>query len=145
MTFLKVVLCLGSKLIKETLESIEVFLDCTLDHKICKFTEYKSFISRKIRGVYVIYDNNTIYYVGKGNIKTRQGMHVEKFLGDFKNATDTRGFKLLRENTAYNINNFDLLWIEIKSETLIGAVESVLIHKLQPIANDEVVLDKNPC
>lgn len=130
-------------MINNTIQEIEKFLDCKLEVQKCMFTEYKNFISRKLRGVYIIFHNDIIYYVGKGNIKTRQAMHVEKFLGEFKHATDTRGFKRLREEQVYNINDFEIVWISIESETLIGAVESVLIHKLRPIANDEVILDND--
>ena len=130
-------------MINNTIQEIEKFLNCNLATQQCKFTEYKNFISRKLRGVYIIFHKDIIYYVGKGNIKARQAMHVEKFLGEFKNARDTRGFKRLREEQVYNINDFEIVWIAVESETLIGAVESVLIHKLLPIANDEVILDND--
>ena len=94
-----------------------------------------------MRGVYIIASKDKIYYVGKGNIRDRQKMHVEKLLGEFKYAADTRGFKKLRETAEYDINDFDIHWIPVSNESLIGALEGILIYKLQPLANDECIID----
>ena len=94
--------------------------------------------NKRARGVYVIYDNERVYYVGKGFIRDRQDKHKEKFLGEFKNARDTRGFKAFREQHGIlDLTKLDFCYITLDSETAIGAVETGLIHMLQPLANDE--------
>jgi len=81
--------------------------------------------------------------VGKGQIKARQKVHKEKFEGSFKHAKDTLGFRALREaKLDIDLDQLKIMWVGIAQETLIGAVESALIHLLQPMANDEVVKDK---
>ena len=93
---------------------------------------------KRARGVYVIYDEENVYYVGKGFIRDRQQKHKEKFLGEFRNARDTRGFKQFREKYGIiDLNKLKFCYIVIESETAIGAVETGLIHLLQPLANDE--------
>jgi hypothetical protein len=94
--------------------------------------------NKRARGVYVIYDNTKVYYVGKGFIRDRQDKHKEKFLGEFRNARDTRGFKNFREKFGIiDLTCLDFCYITLDSETAIGAVETGLIHMLQPLANDE--------
>ena len=99
-------------------------------------------ITAAIRGVYVIYDEERVYYVGKGQIRNRQKSHKEKFEGQFKHAKDTLGFRVMRESAIeIDMSQLKIMWVALEQETLIGAVESALIHFLQPIANDEVVKD----
>jgi hypothetical protein len=94
--------------------------------------------NKRARGVYVIYDSQRVYYVGKGFIRDRQDKHREKFLGEFKNARDTRGFKKFREQYGIlDLTSLDFCYITLDSETAISAVETGLIHLLQPLANDE--------
>lgn len=127
-------------MIFDEIARVKNFFNCELEPITLNFfSEYKK-IPARTRGVYIIYDDKKTYYVGKGSIKNRQPHHVEKFTGNFKNAQDTAGFKLLREN----LNDVDLsllkiTFMKINSETLISAVEGSLIHLLQPTANDEVI------
>lgn len=130
--------------IEDTLKKLELHFATPLPYSRCKFLDYKKHIKSSSRGVYIIFDttDNVTYYVGEGNTRSRQGKHIQKFLNVFTDARDTRGFKYLRENHTYNIENFDVVWVEIKSEKLIKAVEGDLIFFLNPCANDEVVADK---
>lgn len=128
-------------MINQVINQTAQFLAVDLDINCAKFLNYKECIPRKARGVYVIAGNDKVYYVGKGNIRDRQKMHVEKFLGEFKYAADTRGFKKLRETVDYDIDNFDIYWLSVSNESLIGALEGILIYKLQPLANDECIID----
>lgn len=107
-----------------------------------KWSEKPNLENKKCRGVYVIYDTENIYYVGKGFIRDRQIMHKEKFLGEFKYARDTRGFKLFREKYGIiDLTKLDFCYLIIDSETAISAMESGLIYLLTPLANDETQKD----
>lgn len=128
--------------IAQQFQKIEQFFDARLFVNIDAWSQSAK-IGTELRGVYVIYDKTHIYYVGKGQIKARQKMHKEKFEGSFKHAKDTLGFRALREaELDIDLDQLKIMWVGIAQETLIGAVESALIHLLQPMANDEVVKDK---
>lgn len=102
------------------------------------WSEKPNLENKRARGVYVIYDRQNVYYVGKGFIRDRQIKHKEKFLGEFKNARDTRGFKEFRvKHGILDLAKLDFCYIVLEEETAIGAVETGLIHLLQPLANDE--------
>jgi hypothetical protein len=126
--------------ITEQVLRVEKFFNCKISLTTIEFLKEHASIPKKSRGVYIIYNDNKVYYVGKGNIKDRQPHHVEKFTGIFKNAQDTAGFKLLRENfTTRELDSLKISYAQIDQETLISAIEGALIHLLQPIANDEVI------
>lgn len=127
--------------IAQQFQRIEQFYGARLFANIDLWNQFAN-ISANIRGIYVIYDETRVYYVGKGQIRNRQKMHKEKFEGSFKYAKDTLGFRVLREaKLNIDMSKLKIMWVGIEQETLIGAVESALIHLLQPIANDEVVKD----
>lgn len=95
--------------------------------------------TRRARGVYVIFDTDRVLYVGKGIIRDRQSKHQEKFLGEFRNARDTRGFKQFRDQHGIvDLATLQFCSIEITGESAISAMEGGLIHLLQPAANDEI-------
>jgi len=50
---------------------------------------------------------------------------------------DTKGFKWLRENVEFDQSNWTLIYNEIPSETGRKAIEGSLIHKLNPLTNNE--------
>lgn len=128
--------------IAQQFQKIEQFFGSRLFVNIDTWSQSAK-IGTELRGVYVIYDNNRIYYVGKGQVKARQKTHKEKFEGQFKHARDTLGFRALRESKVeIDLDQLKLMWVGLEQETLISAVEGALIHMLQPMANDEVVKDK---
>jgi len=125
-------------MIGETISKILSFYDIPAQVEYTNWSERPDLAVKKSRGVYVIYDDDDVFYVGKGFIRDRQKMHKEKFLGEFRNARDTRGFKAFREKYGIlDLTKLKFCYIVMTSETGIGAVETGLIHLLQPLANDE--------
>lgn len=100
-------------------------------------------IPRSDKGVYIIFSPTEIIYVGKGKIRARQPMHLEKALGQFKHAKDTVGWNWLRENKEVAPDDWNLVVISNLGATERSAVEGSLIHILQPLANDEVFEDRS--
>lgn len=126
------------KLIEKNISKIVTLYNIYGHIKFDKWSERPELQEKRSRGVYIIYDEKNIYYVGKGFIRDRQKTHKEKFLGEFRNARDTRGFKSFREKFGIlDLESLSFCYIILDSETAIGAVESGLIHLLQPLANDE--------
>ena len=124
--------------INESIKKIVTLYDIWGNIQFDRWSSKPALKNKRARGVYVIYDNERVYYVGKGFIRDRQDKHKEKFLGEFKNARDTRGFKAFREQHGIlDLTKLDFCYITLDSETAIGAVETGLIHMLQPLANDE--------
>jgi excinuclease UvrABC nuclease subunit len=110
------------------------------------FKMYKS-IPSKHNGVYVVFQDTDVIYVGKGWIRARQAKHWEKALADFKHGTnDTKGWQWLRENYInYSLTpeKWKVKYIILHKETELTAMEGALIHRLQPLANDETFNDNN--
>lgn len=129
----------------QELLSLERAFNCKLSPiTLDSWNDYKS-IPKGLRGVYIIYDADKFYYVGKGFVKDRQPHHEEKFSGVFKKARDTAGFRWLRESgVEFDVTKMRMTYIPLEQETLISAIEGSLIHMLQPIANDEVVKNSKP-
>ena len=124
--------------IYESISKIVTLYDIWGNIQFDRWSSKPNLTNKRARGVYVIYDDTQVYYVGKGFIRDRQDKHREKFLGEFKNARDTRGFKNFREKFGViDLTHLDFCYITLDSETAIGAVETGLIHLLQPLANDE--------
>jgi hypothetical protein len=105
------------------------------------FTEWRQ-ISSRSQGVYVIYSEQEIIYVGKGQIRSRQDKHWQKALADFRSARDTVGWRWLRENTEVLPEGWRITTVSGLGHTARAAYEGMLIHWLQPLANDEVFLDR---
>jgi len=124
--------------IKESINKIVTLYDIWGNIQFDQWSSKPNIENKRARGVYVIYDNERVYYVGKGFIRDRQDKHKEKFLGEFRNARDTRGFKAFRDKFGIlDLTQLDFCYITLDEETAIGAVETGLIHLLQPLANDE--------
>lgn len=105
------------------------------------FPEWQQ-IPTKQRGIYVIYDQAVVIYVGKGLVRDRQDKHWQKAQGEFRDARDTLGWRWLREHTEVAADSWRMLVITGLSHTQCSALEGALIHVLQPLANDEVYLDR---
>ena len=129
--------------ILDTIESIWLFLSLPQNEcAVIPFTTWQQ-IPRSDKGVYIIFSPTEIIYVGKGKIRARQPMHLEKALGRFKHAKDTEGWQWLRENRELAPDDWKLVVISNLGATARSAVEGSLIHILQPLANDEVFEDRN--
>ena len=125
-------------MITETIQKVLDFYNINSKEVYTHWSEKPDLEKKRSRGVYIIYDEDKVYYVGKGFIRDRQQKHKEKFLGEFRNARDTRGFKAFRQQYGIlDLTNLKFCYIVMESETGIGAVETGLIHFLQPLANDE--------
>ena len=90
----------------------------------------------------MIYSDQEIIYVGKGQIRSRQDKHWQKALADFRSARDTVGWRWLRENTEVLPEGWRITTVSGLGHTARAAYEGMLIHWLQPLANDEVFLDR---
>ena len=106
--------------------------------ELCTFNEYKGFKDR--RGVYVIYDNDKVVYVGKGKFKDRNDSHYKKAVNEAR--YNPKGWIWLKENYKYVILDWNLVAVEIASEVDITFMEGALIKDLKPIANDETFKDR---
>lgn len=89
----------------------------------------------------MIYGQHQVIYVGKGQIRSRQDKHWQKALADFRSARDTLGWRWLRDHAAVEPDQWRMIYISGLNRTAQSALEGGLIHLLQPLANDETVLD----
>ena len=131
------------KKVHDTVNELKAFfnIDCTIQTK--PFKSYKELV-RTMRGVYVLTsENDEVIYVGKGTIKDRQDSHWFKAHGTpKKHQIDPKGWKWLRENYNITPGAWTINYIELRRETELSAMEGGLIHKLQPLANDETFKDE---
>lgn len=132
----------------------------TPKHLEFKFTERKGKINSLIgRGVYAVYDEREVYYVGMSNTAKTGGMRLRflshlrklkrkpssfKVYGTSKNMTASWAYFLDEYVQAMDIKIDELVFrayhMEGYKPSQILALESILIDRLQPIANDEVYL-----
>jgi hypothetical protein len=128
-------------IIKEVLDFHNI--EATIVDKAFK---YYTKLPKKVDGVYVLVDNqDRVIYVGKGRIATRQRKHWPKATGAF-GAKDPKGWRWLYQNFTTQPNGSDptewtVLYVILYKQTELSAVEGSLIHKLQPLANDETFKD----
>jgi hypothetical protein len=98
-------------------------------------------ISKKVRGIYVIFTEHDILYLGKGWVIDRQWSHAQKLTGIFKGANDTSNWAEFRRTYGtVALDQIKLLYVPVKYEYNITALEGVLIKQLQPLANDEIMV-----
>ena len=125
------------KKIKSYLNNLAELFNLKVEGHFCNILNYKEIPGEIINGVYILFHFDEIVYVGKGKVKNRQEMHIEKLSGHFKNAKDTVGFKLLRENKKIIVSNCQVYYFNTHTKSASSAFESALIHFLQPLANKE--------
>ena len=125
-----------------------------------KFSERKGKINSLVgRGVYTVFDQNEVYYVGMSNTAKTGGMRLRflshlrklkrspstfKVYGTSKNMTASWAYFLDEYVQAMDIKLDNLAFrayhmLDYKPSKIL-ALESILIDRLQPIANDEVYL-----
>lgn len=113
-----------------------------IDAEIIKI-DFKAYgtLPRDINGVYILLDEvDRVVYVGKGNIWDRQRKHWQKAFGDF-GLKDPSGWRWLYETNTNKPEQWALIYIPLYKQTELSAVEGSLIHKLQPLANNETYVD----
>ena len=142
-----------------SLEIEESFLDEHVEIA-CEFLNIKvpSYIEFKIsnrkgninkligRGVYTIHDKNEAYYVGMSNSSKTGGMRL-RFLSHLRKINGTKGtisWNYFLEEYAVAMD-LDLDNLVFRGYHMLGykpskilALESILIDRLRPIANDEI-------
>ena len=95
---------------------------------------------KRKRGVYIIFDEDEMIYVGKGFFYARNKSHYDKATN--KANYNPKGWIWFKENYNYSIDNWHLFLIELNSEVDITFMEGALIKDLRPLANDEVYNDR---
>ena len=123
--------------LKQHLDELCPLFDTGVMARTCNIFDWNEISSTIENGVYIIIHKDQIIYVGKGNIRDRQKMHIEKLTGAFKRAKDTEGFKLLREHNNVNAYDCEVYYFDCRSASAASAFEGALIHHLQPLANKE--------
>jgi len=129
-------------MVEKTIKRVLKFFDIKTKIIDWDFQHYND-INSEHKGVYVITHDDEVIYVGKGQIKTRQGKHWDKALGA-KKAKDTSGWRWLRENKEINakiVKDWKVFYVILYKQTELSAVEGALIQLLQPLANDETYKD----
>jgi len=126
-------------MVEPTIKRVLKFFDITAKVIEWEFQYYKE-IPPTHTGIYVIQQGEQVIYVGKGQIKSRQGKHWDKAFGN-KKAKDTSGWRWLRENIEITPVAWKVNYILLHKQTELSAVEGALIHLLQPLANDETFKD----
>ena len=106
--------------------------------ELCTFNEYKEFKRR--RGIYVIYDNDKVIYVGKGFFKDRNDSHYKKAVNEA--CYNPKCWIWFKDTYDYNISDWNLVVVEIASEVDITFMEGAIMKDLQPLANDETFKDR---
>ena len=123
-----------------------------------KFTERKGRLNSLIgRGVYAIFDEKEVYYIGMSNTANTGGMRLRflshlgklkrnpsafRVYGTSKNMTASWAYFLSEYVQAMDIDIDNLVFrayhmMDYRPSQIL-ALESILIDRLQPIANDEV-------
>jgi hypothetical protein len=129
-------------MLQDTIDKVLSVLGITADVKITAFGSYTG-IPTKTKGIYIIVEGDRVIYVGKGNIKARQVQHWNKAHNNItRNTKDTDGWRWLRENCNISPASWIIYYIPLKRSTEKTAVEGMLIHLLQPLANDETYSDR---
>ena len=126
-------------MVEPTIKRVLKFFDIKAKIINWEFQYYKE-IPASHNGIYVITQGSDVVYVGKGQIKSRQGKHWDKAFGN-KTAKDTSGWRWLRENVEIDPKTWQVNYILLHKQTELSAVEGALIHLLQPLANDETFKD----
>ena len=129
--------------IRDTIEKWASIIEVSLDTEITLVEDYnhKPKIPKSVRGIYVIFTNEQILYLGKGWVVDRQWSHAQKLTGEFKGANDTSNWAEFRRTIGIqDLTNIKLLYVPVKYEYNITALEGILIKQLQPLANDEIMV-----
>lgn len=108
---------------------------------ITKQFKYHKDIHKLLKGIYILIHNDDVVYVGKGNIADRQRKHWKKANGDLK-LKDPEGWHWLIKNYKSNPKDWVIKYLILHKQTELSAVEGCLIHKFQPLANNETFIDE---
>ena len=131
-------------MVKTNINKALEFFDIKADVISMNYSTHTT-IDRSYTGIYVIQQDDLIVYVGKGQILKRQRSHWDKAHRRTleEGAHDPSGWKWIRENYNIDASKWQLHYILLYKQTELSAMEGALIHKLQPLANDETFKDNN--
>jgi hypothetical protein len=127
--------------IEHSIQRLAELTGVSVQTEVTAFLAWQN-IGPQEQGIYIIYDADTVYYVGKGQIRARQDKHVQKAHNRLRTARDTVAWAWLREHQEINTEGWQCLRVAGLGHTARAAFEGMLIHWLQPLANDEVYLDR---
>ena len=129
--------------IDNTINNVLSYLEIEADIIPLKFKNHSS-ISKKLKGIYILNDivdnEERVIYVGKGQILSRLIKHWAKS-NDIK-PKDPIGWQWLIKNVKTDPLTWDVRYLILHKQTELSAVEGFLIHKFQPLANNETYLDE---
>ena len=108
---------------------------------ITKPFKYHKDIHKVLKGIYVLMQDEQVMYVGKGNIADRQRKHWKKANGDLK-LKDPEGWHWLNKHVPTVPKDWTIKYLILHKQTELSAVEGCLIHKFQPLANNETFIDE---
>jgi hypothetical protein len=126
--------------VDETMKSVFDFLEIEADIIEVPFKSYKT-IHKLLNGIYILIHNDEVYYVGKGQIRKRQGTHWKKANGVLK-PKDPDGWRWLVNNKIISPKDWTVKYVILHKQTELSAVEGCLILKLKPLANNETFIDE---
>ena len=126
--------------IDEQIQKILDFLEIKAE-TITKPFKYHKDIHKLLKGIYILIHEETVVYVGKGNIADRQRKHWKKANGDLK-AKDSEGWHWLVKNYKSHPKDWTIKYLILHKQTELSAVEGCLIHNFQPLANNETFIDE---
>jgi|APCry1669189883_1035261.scaffolds.fasta_scaffold00885_6 hypothetical protein len=126
--------------VDEGIDKVFKFLGIQAQVIDCPFRNYKT-ILKSLNGIYILIHNDEVYYVGKGQIRKRQGTHWKKANGDLKDR-DPDGWRWLVKNKVINPKDWTVKYVILHKQTELSAVEGCLIHFFQPLANNETFIDE---
>lgn len=122
------------------IKSVLDFNEIEAEIIIREFRYHKS-IHKELNGIYILTHLDKVMYVGKGQIKKRQLGHWKKANGDLK-PKDPPGWHWLYKNANSDAKDWTIRYLILHKQTELSAVEGCLIHKLQPLANNETFIDE---
>jgi len=126
--------------VDETIQNVLDYLDIKAEI-ITKPFKYHKEIHKELNGIYILTHNDNIMYVGKGQIKKRQQGHWKKANGELK-PKDPPGWHWLFKNAHSDAKEWTIRYLILHKQTELSAVEGCLIHKFQPLANNETFIDE---
>jgi excinuclease UvrABC nuclease subunit len=102
------------------------------------FTNWRE-IKTAAYGVYIIYHEDEIVYVGQGNIRDRQQKHMAKLTENITPETDMPdGWLHLRTQRTLDYKKFQLIVLYISDQADVNLMEAGLIKHLQPSVNIQI-------
>lgn len=125
--------------IANTIEKIKKFHGISTVNETIDFIKYEDLKSSPY-GVYILFHDNEILYVGQGHVKVRAKRHMEKLT--VKALEDLEpGWLHLRTKRTLDFKKFKLIVMRIEKQVDVNCMEADLIKHLLPFVNSQVFGD----